>query len=128
MSVEVGRATFRRLALALPEVVEGAHMGHPDFRLGGKVFASLDSPREGWAMVRLPIERQAELVASAPDVFVPASGAWGRAGCTHVRLDGVGEDALRDVVRAAWQRLFEAAGARVPRAPRARARRPKSGS
>jgi len=76
---------FRRLALALPEVVEAVHMGHPDFRVGGKIFATL-GPDEKWGMVKLTPEEQAELIKSQPDAFHPASGAWGRRGCTIVRL------------------------------------------
>src|SRR5438874_13301273 len=77
---------FRRVALALPEAEERSHMDHPDFRVRGKIFATLDSPEEGWGMVRLAPEHQARVVGERPGVFVPASGAWGKQGCTHVRL------------------------------------------
>lgn len=100
-------ADFRRLALALPDTSESAHMHHADFRLRGKVFATLDSPREGWGMVRLPPSRQAELVHRHPDVFVPANGAWGRQGCTYVELDKIDATILGDALRDAWQRLLE---------------------
>ena len=78
--------TFRALALALPGASEGAHMGHADFRVNGRIFATLGSPDEGWAMVKLPPEEQAMRVEAAPDVFTPAPGAWGRDGSTRVRL------------------------------------------
>ena len=80
---------FRRLALSLPEATESAHMGHPDFRVKGKIFATLDYPEPGWGMVKLTPEQQAELVQAEPDVFEPCAGAWGARGCTNVRLRAV---------------------------------------
>ena len=77
-------ADFRRIALQLPEAVESSHMDHPDFRVRGKIFATLGYPEAGWGMVKLAAAQQKRLVASAPDVFVPAAGAWGRAGATTV--------------------------------------------
>src|SRR5688572_19502239 len=77
---------FRRIALALPEAVEAAHMQHPDFRVGGKIFATLGYPGEGWGAVRLTPAQQERLVDTDADVFVPAAGAWGRTGMTTVRL------------------------------------------
>src|SRR5262249_21685411 len=76
---------FRKLALSLPEAVEAEHMGHPDFRVGGKIFATL-GPDEKWGMVKLQPDQQASLMASEPNVFQPASGAWGKNGSTIVRL------------------------------------------
>ena len=72
-------AKFRSLALSFPEVSESAHMGHPDFRVGGKIFATL-GPDEDWGMVKLKPEEQASFLRAEPDVFRPASGAWGRRG------------------------------------------------
>ena len=66
---------FRNLALSLPEACESAHMGHPDFRVGGKIFATL-GPDEEWGMVKLTPEKQASFLRAEPDVFRPASGAW----------------------------------------------------
>jgi YjbR len=77
---------FRQLALRCGEAVEGLHMRHPDFRIGGKVFASLGAPDASWGMVKLTPEQQREFIADAPDVFVPCSGAWGRKGYTNVCL------------------------------------------
>ncbi len=93
-------AAFRKLASALPDVVEGAHGGHADFRRNGRVFASLGYPDAGWGMVKLRPEQQEVLVAAAPAIFVPAPGAWGRQGSTLVRLEAardaaIVEDALR---------------------------------
>jgi len=80
-------AQFRALALSLPGANEGAHMGHADFRVGGKVFATLGYRNEDWGMVKLPPEMQEMYVAAEPDVFTPVKGAWGRRGSTSVRLD-----------------------------------------
>ncbi|MBV9932637.1 MAG: MmcQ/YjbR family DNA-binding protein [Alphaproteobacteria bacterium] len=94
---------FRRLALALPGAEEKGHMGHPDFRVGGKVFATLGYPDGDWGMVRLMPEQQADFMALAPGAFKPANGAWGRQGSTLVRLDAVAEDVLEHALRAAWR-------------------------
>lgn len=91
---------FRRLALALPETEERSHQGHPDFRVGGKVFASLSAGR---AMVRISAAEQAALVADAPTVWEPAAGAWGRAGCTMIRLAAVRVPAVRRALALAWR-------------------------
>lgn len=94
---------FRRLALALPEAVEQQHQGHPDFRVGGKVFASL-GPREAWGMVAVTPDEQAALMDDDPDAFEPFAGAWGRRGCTKVLLDAdPDEGRVRDALRAAWR-------------------------
>ena len=95
-------AQFRKAALALPDVVEGEHHDHPDFRAGGRVFASLH-PDGARAMVKLPPTEQARLVAASPDVWAPANGAWGRAGCTMVVLAAVRVAVVRDALTLAWQ-------------------------
>lgn len=94
---------FRRMALSMPEAVESAHMGHADFRVNGKIFATLGSPKEGWGMVKLTPDQQSRLVGSDPETFVPATGAWGARGGTHVRLQGVRKGELRSVIIAAWR-------------------------
>jgi hypothetical protein len=71
---------FRRIALALPEAIEASHMSHPDFRVGGKVFATLDYPEKGYGVVALPPEDQAYFVQAHGAAFTPAKGAWGKAG------------------------------------------------
>jgi len=96
---------FRRLALALPEAVESAHMAHPDFRVGGKIFATLGYPDAKWGMVKLTMEQQEMFMRVAPDVFVPAKGAWGRAGSTTVQLKRVKAAVLRDALDAAWRNV-----------------------
>jgi hypothetical protein len=96
-------AAFRRLAMSCPEAEESAHMGHPDFRVGGKIFATLGHPGAGWAMVKLSAEEQAAFVAMQPEVFVPAKGAWGRAGSTMVALRKAKQGAVQAALTAAWE-------------------------
>jgi hypothetical protein len=93
---------FRELALGLPEAVEAAHMGHPDFRVRGKVFATL-GPDEAWGMVKLTPNQQALFVRSEPDIYRPVNGAWGRRGCTQVRLEAATEPSVRQALIAAWR-------------------------
>ena len=94
---------FRRLALALPEAIEGAHMGTADFRVRGKIFATL-WPDGIWAMVKLTPEHQELLVAAEPGVFEPATGAWGRRGSTKLRLAACDEPTARSALDTAWRR------------------------
>jgi hypothetical protein len=93
---------FRSLALSFPEAVEAAHMNHPDFRVGGKIFATL-GPGEAWGMVKLTPEQQALFVRTEPGVFQPVKGAWGRRGATHVRLEAATEPSVRQALEAAWR-------------------------
>jgi hypothetical protein len=94
---------FRRLALGLPEAIESAHMDHPDFRVGGKIFATLGYPSEGWGMVKLSPEQQHYFSKDYPEVFVPVKGAWGRAGATTVHLKSVDKATLQRAISAAWR-------------------------
>jgi hypothetical protein len=94
---------FRRLALSLPEAIESAHMGHPDFRVGGKIFATLASPDANHGMVKLKPEQQEMFMRVEPDVFTPAKGGWGRAGSTLVVLKRAKVATLRDAMVAAWR-------------------------
>lgn len=94
---------FRRLALSLPGAEEGSHMGSADFRVGGRIFATLASQSEGYGNLMLTPELQAEFVHEAPDVFLPVAGGWGRNGATHVRLAAANEDLLEGALRAAWK-------------------------
>jgi len=96
---------FRRLALALPEALESAHMGHPDFRVGGRIFATLGYPDASFAMVKLTSEQQELFLRVSPEVFAPAKGAWGRRGSTTVRLARVSAVTLRDALAAAWRNV-----------------------
>ena len=94
---------FRRIALAFPGVEEKAHMGHPDFRVGGKIFATLGAPNDEWGMVQLFPEQQDMAIEAEADSFMPASGAWGRGGSTLVRLDCVPGSWLERTLGWAWE-------------------------
>ena len=94
---------FRRLALSFPEAEERMHMEHPDFRVAGKIFATLGYPDEDHAMVKLTPLEQEMFVKSHPTVFNPCSGAWGRRGATNVRLRSARKPTLRRALEAAWR-------------------------
>jgi len=96
-------ADFRRIALSLEGAEEGSHMGAADFRVGGRIFATLASQDEGYGNLMLTPEMQAEFVADMPDIFLPIHGGWGRMGMTHIRLAKASEDVLAGALRAAWQ-------------------------
>jgi hypothetical protein len=93
---------FRSLALSLPEACESAHMGHPDFRVGGKIFATL-GPDEDWGMVKLTPDDQASFLRAEPDAFRPASGAWGRRGSTIIQLRDAKAATVKRALIAAWR-------------------------
>src|SRR5215469_8482401 len=95
--------SFRRMALSFPETTEGAHRNHPDFRVSGKVFATLGYPDKRWGMVRLTPEEQDNVLREYPDAFHPSSGAWGRQGSTNVLLREVDKATLNRALRMAWQ-------------------------
>jgi hypothetical protein len=96
-------AEFRRLALRFPEAEESAHMDHPDFRVAGRIFATLGYPDKDRGMVVLPIEEQARFLREYPKAFAPAKGAWGKRGSTTVRLEAVDKATLRDALEIAWR-------------------------
>src|SRR5580704_218252 len=91
---------FRQLALSFPKTEERAHMHHPDFRVAGKIFATLGYPDASRGMVKLFPDQQAEFVAAHPESFVPVNGAWGKQGCTHVLLKTANRDKVREAMRA----------------------------
>ncbi len=96
-------ADFRRLALSLEGVEEASHMGSPDFRVGGRIFATLASQKQGYGNLMLTPEQQSAFVEEQPGVFVPIAGGWGRMGMTHIRLAAADEDVLSGALRAAWR-------------------------
>lgn len=102
---------FRRIALGLEGAIEAAHMGHPDFRINNRIFATLRHDNE-WGMVVLPPEQQETFVRENPDAFVVEKGAWGRSGCTAVRLKSVDEDTLGEALTLAWQHIASKGPAR----------------
>jgi hypothetical protein len=93
---------FRRIALGMQDASEGEHMDHPDFRAHGRIFATI-YPDNLRGMVKLTPEQQQEFMATNPEVFEPASGAWGRQGCTTVRLDTADEATVGEAMTLAWQ-------------------------
>lgn len=93
---------FRRIALGQEGAIESSHMGHPDFRANGRIFATLH-PDDEWGMVKLTPEQQKEFVRANPTTFAPENGAWGRQGCTKVRLDSVDEATVRAAMEFAWE-------------------------
>lgn len=95
-------ADFRRIALSLPEAEEGAHMGHPDFRVRRKIFATI-WPDESWGMVKLTPEQQQAFVDTHPAMFAPVKGGWGLRGATQVRLEAADEATLRHALYTAWR-------------------------
>jgi hypothetical protein len=94
---------FRRIALGLPATEERKHMNHPDFRVAGKIFATLAYPNKQFAMVKLTPMQQEDFVKSHPAVFNPCNGAWGRKGCTNVLLAKSNKRALKTAILAAWR-------------------------
>ena len=95
---------FRRIALSLPETAEHSHMGHPDFRVNDRIFATLGYPDDDHGMVILPPDQQGDFVREYPDVFSPAKGAWGKSGSTIVRLAGVNKQTLQRAIELAWRK------------------------
>jgi hypothetical protein len=88
----------------MPEAVEGSHFGNADFRVGGKIFATLALDREGYGVLLLTPKQQAGMVQDEPKIFSPVSGGWGRRGATRVRLENVKADILEGALRTAWRR------------------------
>ena len=95
---------FREIALSQPEAVESAHMSHPDFRVGGKVFASLGYPDEQHAVVMLTPDAQEGFIAEIPRAFSAVKGAWGKRGSTQIRLADANSEAVAEAIRVAWER------------------------
>ena len=98
---------FRRIALSLKGAEESSHMGNPDFRVGGRIFATLASAKHGYGNLMLTLEQQAAFVEELPEVFVPIAGGWGRMGMTHIRLAAAKEEVLAGALRTAWQLRIE---------------------
>jgi hypothetical protein len=101
---------FRRIALSLDGAEEGSHMGSADFRVGGRIFATLAAQKQGYGNLLLTPEQQADFVRELPEVFLPVPGGWGKMGATHVRLAEVDEDVLTGALRTAWKLRIEKTG------------------
>jgi hypothetical protein len=100
-------ADFRRIALSVEGAEEGSHMGAVDFRVGGRIFATLASVKDGYGNLMLTPEQQAAFVAEEPAIFLPIPGGWGRNGATHIRLAAANEDLLAGALRTAWKLRVE---------------------
>jgi YjbR len=100
-------ADFRRLALLLDGAEEASHMGSPDFRVGGRIFATLAHQAQGYGNLMLSPEQQSAFVGEQPEVFLPVAGGWGRNGATHIRLATANEDLLAGALHTAWKLRVE---------------------
>jgi hypothetical protein len=101
---------FRRIALGLEGAEEGPHADTVAFRVGGRIFATMASVKEGYGNLMLTPELQAEFLAERPDLFLPIHGGWGRMGMTHIRLAVADEDSLRGALHSAWKLRAEKNG------------------
>ena len=115
---------FRRIALGMKDVIESAHMDHPDFRVDGRIFATLGYPDARWGMVQLTPEQQDEAVRDH-DAFTPAKGAWGAKGSTMVKLSAIDEETLGAALTMAWQNARSRPAAKRTAAKRAAAGSPR---
>jgi|SRR5215472_15269241 len=97
-------AAFRRLALSLPEAAEGSHFGNPDFRVANKIFATLSLAKQGYGVLLLSPDEQADMIADATEIFSPVPGGWGKKGSTRVLLAKVPAGILAAALRLAWTR------------------------
>ena len=116
---------FRRIALSLEGAEEGSHMGAADFRVGGRIFATLAAQDKGYGNLMLSPEQQAQFVEELPDIFFPIPGGWGRMGTTHIVLSKANKDVLSGALQAAWQ-LRKAKNAKTRKRPRQSSRKSKS--
>src|SRR5262244_2084599 len=117
---------FRRIALSLKGAEESSHMGSPDFRVGGRIFATLASQKQGYGNLMLAPEQQAAFVEELPEVFLPIPGGWGRMGMTHIRLAAANEDVLTGALQTAWKLRVDRnakSGTKRRQAPKAGPRR-----
>jgi hypothetical protein len=107
--------TFRKMALEIPGAIESAHMNHPDFRLEGRIFATLRTiNEEDWGMVKLTPAQQRTFMKKAPKVFSPCNGAWGEGGATNVHLPSATKSVLRPALDAARKNVtIKAKGKKV---------------
>jgi hypothetical protein len=116
---------FRRIALSFEGAEESSHMGCADFRVGGRIFATLASQKEGYGNLALTPEQQAEFIHELPEIFLPIKGGWGRMGMTHIRLAQANEDVLSGALRVAWLQRKEKNAVQVKRT-RPKSKRPVS--
>jgi hypothetical protein len=106
-SVTMTAADFRRIALGFEGAEESSHMGAADFRVDGRIFATLASVKEGYGNLMITLEQQAAFIAERPDLFLPVHGGWGRMGITHIRLALADDDMLTGALHTAWKLRVE---------------------
>jgi hypothetical protein len=128
MDNEMNAADFRRLALQLDGAEEGSHMGSPDFRVGGRIFATLAHQQQGYGNLMLSAEHQAAFVEEQPEMFLPVAGGWGRMGATHIRLAAANEDVLAGALHTAWKLRIEKNGKGGKMKPKSTVRKPAAKS
>jgi hypothetical protein len=114
---------FRRLALSLPGVEESSHMGSPDFRVGGRIFATLAAAKLGYGNIMITPEQQAAFVEELPTVFIPVPGGWGRGGATHVNLTLSSEDFILGALQTAHKLRVEKNAATGSKSPAAKSKK-----
>lgn len=115
----MSQSRFRKIALGLPEAIEGAHHGKTDFRVKKRIFATLGYPDESWGMVKLTVEQQSVLVEAEPEIFRPVPGGWGKGGATNVRLAKADATTLKSALTMAWQNIAGKSPARLRRKKKA---------
>jgi hypothetical protein len=118
---------FRRIALSLQGAEESSHMGSPDFRVGGRIFATLAAQSKGYGNIMLTPDQQAAFVTEEPELFLPVPGGWGRMGATHICLEKANEHVLTGALRTAWKLRSEMNAktrSRAPRPAKKKARKP----
>jgi hypothetical protein len=122
--VSAGVDLFRRLACGLPDASESAHMGHPDFRVGGRIFATLSGEARGRGVLKLTMEQQVEFVSELAEVFEPVEGGWGRMGMTYILLERADEQTMRGALATAHRNVAtkQAAAAKKPKTKQAKLR------
>ena len=108
-------ADFRRIALSFEGAEESSHMGAADFRVGGRIFATLASEAQGYGNLMLTPELQADFLADAPNVFLPIKGCWGRMGMTHIILAAADEPTLTGALHTAWKLRLQKNGSKPRR-------------
>ena len=113
--MSAGVELFRRIACALPGAVESAHMGHPDFRVGGRIFATLSGEARGCGVLKLTVEQQAAFVAELPEIFEPVQGGWGRMGMTYIALERASVATMRGALMTAHRNVEAKQNTSAPR-------------
>jgi hypothetical protein len=110
--MSAGADLFRRIACSLPGAQESAHMGHPDFRIHGRIFATLSGEARGCGVLKLTLEQQAAFVGELPNIFEPVQGGWGRMGMTYIALADTNEEIMRGALTTAYRNIESKQAAR----------------